>query len=231
MTAKDLSTAAIMQRILAHHNLEMGARRVDHIADRATPGQEWCRIPEVSGVIECSRPQCYEPKAGSHILVYPLWTETQQRTADNAIFREHGIAKRIHEEYNAAMLVRKDQYPGWSNLFLANEQEALRVTAAIVEYGVPYDTEIPEIFKDPKAKKRRRKKRIQLASKDRATCLEDAVTHDDYCRLLEPLWDQERQEGDDFMGNWLNLVRKPGWFVARFETSAINRPLHGGGLS
>lgn len=229
--SSNLSQSEILKRVLSHHGQEMGERRVDHIVDRVTEGQEWCRIPDVPGIIDEKLPQCYEIKPGSDIVVYPLWTQEQQKAADIAIFRESGIAKRIREEHNAALLVRKSQYPGWSALFLSNCEEARRVVVAIVtNYGVPYDARTPKIFLGPKVKlvsNATKKRRLQMSTANRAVAvdsLDKASTEEDFVRLLDPLWDDTRRQNDPFMSNWIDYIHRPKWFNAHREKASIARP-------
>lgn len=230
-TSKDLSHSEVVSRILAHHGIDMGKKRVDHVADRVTKNQEWCRIPPVKDLVALNRPQCYEPKPGCRVVVYPLWTKEQQKAADIAIFRETGIARRIHEEYGAALLVSKEQYQMWSVRYLSNDEEALRVLVAIVQnFAVDYNDPTPDLFLSPcmeKVSNALKKSRLRLKANKRAAEVDSfskASDRDEYCRLLEPLWDEQRIANDPFMSKWSGLVRRPHWFIDYLEKASVNKP-------
>lgn len=213
----------VLAKILSAHGMEVGKYRIDHIEDRVQPGVVWVRIPPVQGLIDERRPDMYTRKAGSDIAVYPLWTEEQQGAADLDIFRQSGVAQIIHEKHECALLVMKDQYTAWTHLYLQDEQESIRVLAAIMEtYRTPYSHSTPAIFLDPR-KKMRKRRPPQMPNKSAPPAVDlDAIdTPDAFVCAIVNLWPPARCSATGFMQNWPTLVSRPKWLDVSRENDIM----------
>ena len=216
----ELSNGEVIKRILTHHGIDSGNSIVFHVPDRVNPEVEWCRIPDVPGIICPENTKCYESQKGSNVKVYPLWTNEQKEAADRDIFREVGVSKTLREEYDAALLVRKSQYPEWDTLFLDSPDASRYVTVTLLEkYSVSKDTEPPALFKKDAIGTTKKKK---ITSNRVCTSLKDATTQEEYCKWIHRSYCKKVKRDpcphDIFMSKWLGVVGRHVWFNAHRES-------------